>query len=84
MVCDHCPRHGQYRKETLIEKFGGDVLMPDVRHLNCAMSVTSSQLAPSSLAGLRGAKCRSQQSPSPASDCKPQEPNQAGLVWARK
>jgi hypothetical protein len=24
---------GQYRKETLIARFGGDVLMPDVRHL---------------------------------------------------
>jgi hypothetical protein len=32
-VCDHCPRSGQYRKETLIARFGGDVLMPDARHL---------------------------------------------------
>jgi hypothetical protein len=29
----YCPRRGQYRKETLIARFGGDVLMPDVRHL---------------------------------------------------
>jgi hypothetical protein len=33
LVCDHCPRSGQNRKETLIAQFGGDVLMPDVRHL---------------------------------------------------
>jgi hypothetical protein len=33
LACDHCPRHGQYRKETLIARFRGDVLMPDVRHL---------------------------------------------------
>jgi hypothetical protein len=33
LACDHCPRRGQYRKETLITRFGGDVLMPDVRHL---------------------------------------------------
>jgi hypothetical protein len=26
------PRRGQYRKETLIARFGGNVLMPDVRH----------------------------------------------------
>jgi hypothetical protein len=28
-----CVHDGQYRKETLIARFGGDVLMPDVRHL---------------------------------------------------
>jgi hypothetical protein len=33
LACDYCPRRGQPRKETLIERFGGDVLMPDVRHL---------------------------------------------------
>jgi hypothetical protein len=33
LACDYCPRRGQYRKETLIARFGGDVLMPDVRHL---------------------------------------------------
>jgi hypothetical protein len=26
LACDHCPRRGQYRKETLIARFGGDVL----------------------------------------------------------
>jgi hypothetical protein len=31
LACDLCPRRGQYRKETLIARFGGDVLMPDVR-----------------------------------------------------
>jgi hypothetical protein len=33
MVRLACDQSGQYRKETLIEKFGGDVLMPYVRHL---------------------------------------------------
>jgi hypothetical protein len=27
-ACGLCPRRGQYRKETLIVRFGGDVLMP--------------------------------------------------------
>jgi hypothetical protein len=33
LACDLCPRSGQYRKDTLVARFGGDVLMPDVRHL---------------------------------------------------
>jgi hypothetical protein len=33
LACDYCHRRGQYRKETLIARFSGDVLMPDVRHL---------------------------------------------------
>jgi hypothetical protein len=33
LACDLCPRRGQYRKGTFIARFGGDVLMPDVRHL---------------------------------------------------
>jgi hypothetical protein len=33
LACDHCPRRGQYRKETLLARFGGDVKMPDLRHL---------------------------------------------------
>jgi hypothetical protein len=28
LACDLCPRRGQYRKETLIARFSGDVLMP--------------------------------------------------------
>jgi hypothetical protein len=32
LACDLCPRRGQYRKDTLA-RFGGDVLMSDVRHL---------------------------------------------------
>jgi hypothetical protein len=28
LACDLCPRRGQYRKETLITRFGGAVLMP--------------------------------------------------------
>jgi hypothetical protein len=33
LACDLCPRRGQYRNETLVARFGGDVLMPDARHL---------------------------------------------------
>jgi hypothetical protein len=33
LACDLCPRRGQNRKDTLVARFGGDVLMPDVRHL---------------------------------------------------
>jgi hypothetical protein len=33
LACDLCPRRGQYRKEALIHWFGGDVLMPNVRHV---------------------------------------------------
>jgi hypothetical protein len=33
LACDLCPRRGQYRKDTLVARFGGDVLMLDVRHL---------------------------------------------------
>jgi hypothetical protein len=33
LACDLCPRCGQCRKDTLIARFGGDALMPDVRHL---------------------------------------------------
>jgi hypothetical protein len=29
LACDS----GQYRKDTLVARFGGDVLMPDLRHL---------------------------------------------------
>jgi hypothetical protein len=32
LACD--PRRGQYRKETLIARFGGDVLMPDLTSKN--------------------------------------------------
>jgi hypothetical protein len=33
LACGLCPRRGQYRKGTLIRRFGGDVKMPDLRHL---------------------------------------------------
>jgi hypothetical protein len=33
LACDLCPRRGQYRKDTLIARFGGDVLMPDLLDL---------------------------------------------------
>lgn len=28
--CDECDRTGRYRRETLIERYGPDMLMPDV------------------------------------------------------
>jgi hypothetical protein len=31
LACDLCPRRGQYRKDTLIALYGGDVKMPDLR-----------------------------------------------------
>jgi hypothetical protein len=31
LACGLCPRMGRYRKETLIARFGGEVLMPE-RH----------------------------------------------------
>jgi hypothetical protein len=33
LACDLCSCRGQYRKDTLLARFGGDVLMPDVCHL---------------------------------------------------
>jgi len=33
LACDRCERKGQYRRETLIEKYGLEVRMPDLRHL---------------------------------------------------
>ena len=31
-ICDKCSRKGQYRKATLVAKFGPDVVMPDLLH----------------------------------------------------
>jgi hypothetical protein len=33
LPCGLASRRGQYRKGTLIRRFGGDVKMPDLRHL---------------------------------------------------
>jgi hypothetical protein len=37
VACDLCPRKGQYRKETLMGRFGADITMPDLRQkiANC-------------------------------------------------
>lgn len=37
LVCARCGRKGQYRRETLLAKYGPDVTMPDLRHkiANC-------------------------------------------------
>jgi hypothetical protein len=37
LACDLCPRKGQYRKETLMGRFGADITMSDLRHkiANC-------------------------------------------------
>ena len=32
LVCDKCGRAGKYRKQKLIEQFGADILLPDLRH----------------------------------------------------
>jgi hypothetical protein len=31
LVCDKCGRAGQYRKQTLIDRFGADIRLPDLR-----------------------------------------------------
>ena len=33
LICSRCDRKGQYRKETLIDLYGPDITMPDLRHL---------------------------------------------------
>jgi hypothetical protein len=33
VACDKCGRHGRLRKERLIAEHGGNVTMPDLRHL---------------------------------------------------
>ena len=33
VACDRCGRAGQYRRDNLIVEYGGDVTMPDLRHL---------------------------------------------------
>ena len=37
LSCSKCDRKGQYRKATLLERFGPDAAMPDVLHAlaNC-------------------------------------------------
>jgi hypothetical protein len=37
LACDYCPRRGQYRKETLLARFGGDVPMPGRAAPDCGM-----------------------------------------------
>ena len=31
LACEKCDRSGQYRKRTLIERFGADIRLPDLR-----------------------------------------------------
>jgi hypothetical protein len=33
LACDRCGRRGQYWRDTLIEKYGMEIPMPDLRHL---------------------------------------------------
>ena len=33
LICSRCDRKGQYRKATLIDLYGPDITMPDLRHL---------------------------------------------------
>jgi hypothetical protein len=32
LACDKCGRAGKYRKRKLIEQFGADIALPDLRH----------------------------------------------------
>ena len=32
LVCDKCGRRGQYRIDRLLEQYGADIAMPDLRH----------------------------------------------------
>jgi hypothetical protein len=32
LVCDKCGRRGQYRIDRLLERYGPDIAMPDLRH----------------------------------------------------
>jgi hypothetical protein len=32
LVCPKCARSGQYRVDRLIEQYGPDIAMPDLRH----------------------------------------------------
>jgi hypothetical protein len=31
LSCEKCGRAGQYRKQTLVERYGGDIRLPDLR-----------------------------------------------------
>jgi len=33
LACGRCDRRGQYRKAGLLEKYGGDIGLPELRHL---------------------------------------------------
>jgi hypothetical protein len=43
LPCGLCPRRGQYRKGTLIRRFGADEKMPDLRYLIRSLHVTTRQ-----------------------------------------
>ena len=32
LSCDRCSRVGQYRKQNLVERFGANIPLPDLRH----------------------------------------------------
>jgi hypothetical protein len=38
LSCEKCGRAGQYRKQTLIERYGADILLPDLRE--CAVQAS--------------------------------------------
>jgi hypothetical protein len=37
VACEKCGRSGQYRKSTLIDRFGADARLPDLRYENNKM-----------------------------------------------
>jgi hypothetical protein len=32
LTCEKCGRAGQYRKQSLIERYGAEIALPDLRH----------------------------------------------------
>jgi hypothetical protein len=45
LACTRCQRRGQYRKATLIDRFGPDIVGPDLltKIANCTGGITSGQ-----------------------------------------
>jgi hypothetical protein len=55
LACDLCPRRAQYLKATLISRFGGDVLLSDLRYkiAHCVCKHASAQACGMYYADLR-------------------------------
>jgi hypothetical protein len=55
LACDVCPRRGQYRKDKLMLRFGGDMPMPELQHkiANCPRKETTGDACGAYFSGLR-------------------------------